>query len=204
LKQVTSSDQITQPNQIVSFNDISNTTTAENSYSDTELLVESDPVQILKPIVKKVRELVEALVVTLSRKELYEKIWEKSVAGVAKEYDIPYTQLMKQVKAANIPYPPSGYWTKLSCGKPVEKIPLNAPIDEMISLHKTITTIIFREVTPEPVASKTKLAKQKTILKKPSDVKETHAEIEPEYSQEEQEAEERRKEEEAPKKPWEW
>lgn len=61
------------------------------------------------PVVKEVCELVDALVVKMSRKELYEKIWEKSVAGVAKEYDIPYAQLMKQVKAANIPYPPSGY-----------------------------------------------------------------------------------------------
>lgn len=41
----------------------------------------------------------------------YDEIWEISVAGVAKKYDIPYAQLMKQVKEAAIPIPPSGYWT---------------------------------------------------------------------------------------------
>lgn len=91
--------------------------------------------------------MVDTLVVELSRKELYEKIWKISVAGVAKEYDIPYSQLMKQVKAANIPYPPSGYWTKLSYGKPVETIPLDSPIDEMVSLYKMIETIIYQPVS---------------------------------------------------------
>ena len=64
--------------------------------------------------IKEAHNVIETLVVKLSRQELYDKIWEVSVAGVSKEYGIPYSQLLKQVKAADIPVPPSGYWTKLS------------------------------------------------------------------------------------------
>lgn len=92
----------------------------------------------------------EILVAKLSRQELYDKIWEISVAGVSKEYGIPYAQLMKQVKAANIPVPPSGYWTKLSFGKPVEKTPLNDPRDAEVCLTKSVNASISHERIEAP------------------------------------------------------
>lgn len=105
------------------------------------------------------------MVAELSRQELYNKIWEISVAGVAKEYDIPYSQLMKQVKAANIPIPPSDYWTKISFGKPVEKTPLNEPTDTKVSLYKTVETIIPHEVKSAPSIPKANKAVQKVMTK---------------------------------------
>ena len=51
--------------------------------------------------IKEAHNVIETLVVKLSRQELYDKIWEVSVAGVSKEYGIPYSQLLKQVKAAD-------------------------------------------------------------------------------------------------------
>lgn len=90
--------------------------------------------------------MIETSVVKLSRKELYDKIWEISVAGFSKEYAIPYSQLMKQVKAANIPVPPSGYWTKLSFGKPVEKTPLSGSEDAVVSLTKSVNAIMPHEI----------------------------------------------------------
>ena len=90
--------------------------------------------------------MIETLVVKLSRQELYDKIWEISVAGVSKEYGIPYSQLLKQVKAADIPVPPSGYWTKLSFGKPVEKTLLNGSGDTVVSLTKSVNAIIPHEI----------------------------------------------------------
>lgn len=117
-------------------------------------------------IVKEVRELVETLVVKLSRQELYDKIWEISVAGIAKEFDIPYSQLMKQIKSANIPIPPSGYWTKISFGKPVEKIPLSDPTGAMVSLYRTAKMIIPREITPVHALPKTNKVTQKIVTKK--------------------------------------
>lgn len=52
--------------------------------------------------------------IAMTRKQLYEEIWEMSVAGVAKKYNLPYAHLMKQIKEAGIPIPSSGYWTKLN------------------------------------------------------------------------------------------
>lgn len=72
-----------------------------------------------------------------TRRQLYDEIWEISVAGVARKYGIPYAHLMKQVKEANIPVPPSGYWTKLSFGKPVVKLELSEPFDEVVLIFGT-------------------------------------------------------------------
>ena len=76
-------------------------------------------------------------IIAMTRKQLYDEIWEISVAGVAKKHDIPYAHLMKQIKEAGIPIPPSGYWTKLSFGKPVSRLELPESANEMISIYKT-------------------------------------------------------------------
>lgn len=78
-------------------------------------------------------------IIEMSRKQLYDEIWEISVAGVSKKYNIPYSQLLKQVKEADIPIPPSGYWTKLSFGKAVTKLELNEPIDTIIPIYKSVS-----------------------------------------------------------------
>ena len=68
----------------------------------------------------------------LSREQLYNEIWEISASGVAKKYNLPYAELLKQCKEANIPIPPSGYWIKLSYGKPVTQMHLpESPISEV-------------------------------------------------------------------------
>lgn len=72
--------------------------------------------------------------VDLTRKELYEEIWKISAAGVAKKYGIPYAKCLAQIKAAKIPIPPSGYWTKISYGKPVEQTPLQGNEDDVVTL----------------------------------------------------------------------
>lgn len=77
-------------------------------------------------------------VIKLTRKQLYDEIWEISVAGLAKKYDIPYAQLLKQIKEAGIPIPPSGYWTQLSYGKSTVKPELPDPADAIISIYKIV------------------------------------------------------------------
>ena len=95
----------------------------------------------------------QTVVVQLTRKQLYDEIWEISASGVAKKYTIPYTQFLKQVKAANIPVPPSGYWTKISFGKPMEKIALAEPFDESVTLFKEFSSsknnTVQKESLPE-------------------------------------------------------
>ncbi|MEG6512511.1 hypothetical protein V6C32_11365 [Desulforamulus ruminis] len=60
----------------------------------------------------------------LTREQLYTEIWDISVSGVAKKYNVPYAELLKLCRETDIPYPPSGYWTQLNFGKPVTKTPL--------------------------------------------------------------------------------
>ena len=57
--------------------------------------------------------------VVMSRQQLYDEIWKISVAGVAKKYNLHYAKLINSLKSYDIPYPSSGYWTKLACGKDV-------------------------------------------------------------------------------------
>ena len=62
--------------------------------------------------------------IKISRELLYKEIWEISASGVAKKYNVPYAELLRLCKEVELPIPPSGYWTKLSFGKPVSKTPL--------------------------------------------------------------------------------
>ena len=68
--------------------------------------------------------MIEGQSVKLTREQLYNEIWEISVSGVAKKYNVPYAALLKLCKEEDIPIPPSGYWAKLNFGKPVTKTPL--------------------------------------------------------------------------------
>lgn len=81
-------------------------------------------------------ETMPSLTVELTRKKLYEEIWKLSVAGVAKKYGIPYAKCLAQIKAAQIPIPPSGYWTKINFGKQVEQMPLPGDGDAIVTLQK--------------------------------------------------------------------
>ena len=56
---------------------------------------------------------------TLSRQQLYDEIWQMSVAGVARKYNLNYSKLIAACREANIPFPSSGYWTRKSLGKDV-------------------------------------------------------------------------------------
>lgn len=66
----------------------------------------------------------DKIFIKMNREVLYNEIWEISAAGTARKYNIPYCELLRLCKEKQIPIPPSGYWTKLSFGKPAEKIPL--------------------------------------------------------------------------------
>ena len=64
-------------------------------------------------IIRKEDEKVETYTATkLTRKQIYDEVWSISISGMVKKYDISYSLLYKQIKDANIPIPPKGYWTK--------------------------------------------------------------------------------------------
>ncbi|MGI5985359.1 MAG: hypothetical protein ACOX7O_05845 [Oscillospiraceae bacterium] len=99
-------------------------------------------------------KMAEEPAIEMTRKQLYDEIWEISAAGVAKKYDIPYSQFMKQIKEAAIPIPPSGYWTKLSFGKPVTKIELNEPTNAIVPIYKTVPSTQTKKIKADPKAKK--------------------------------------------------
>lgn len=61
----------------------------------------------------------EQRILKMTRKQLYDEIWKMSVSAVAKKYNLNYAKLIETCKNEKIPYPQSGYWTRLNLGKDV-------------------------------------------------------------------------------------
>ncbi|MDF2800661.1 MAG: hypothetical protein K0S61_564 [Anaerocolumna sp.] len=93
--------------------------------------------------------------IRISRELLYKEIWEISVSGVAKKYNVPYAELLRLCKEIEIPTPQSGYWTKLSFGKSVERIPLpeSSPMEVILPINvelkrskRSSTSVVTTEI----------------------------------------------------------
>lgn len=80
-------------------------------------------------------------VTKLTRKQVYDEVWSISISGMVKKYDITYSLLYKQIKDANIPIPPKGYWTKKEYGKETVVAELKGNPDEVIELYKRMPLI---------------------------------------------------------------
>ncbi|RYD59132.1 MAG: hypothetical protein EOP56_02570 [Sphingobacteriales bacterium] len=61
---------------------------------------------------------------TLSRKELYDLVWEKPFTTLSLLYAISDNGLRKTCIRMNIPYPKAGHWQKLKSGRKTAKLPL--------------------------------------------------------------------------------
>lgn len=74
--------------------------------------------------------------IVMSRKALYDHVWEKPVSHFAKENGLNYGRLLCTLKENDIPYPSSGYWTKVSLKKDVsaEIKPLSGDPDSAVAL----------------------------------------------------------------------
>lgn len=96
----------------------------------------------LTEILRREDEKVETYTATkLTRKQIYDEVWSISISGMVKKYDISYSMLYKQIKDANIPIPPKGYWTKKEYGKETVVAQLKGNPDEVIELYKHIPFI---------------------------------------------------------------
>lgn len=62
--------------------------------------------------------------VTLTREELYKKVWKKPLIQLAKEFNISDVGLRKVCLKFNIPLPKSGHWSKIKHGKKVKPLKL--------------------------------------------------------------------------------
>lgn len=102
----------------------------------------------------------EEQAINLTREQLYNEIWEISVAGVAKKYNADYNELLKLCKEVDIPIPPSGYWIKLKFGKLVEQIPLQEyPIIE-VTLPTNNKPKRIRTTAPKSVEERSPLIQE--------------------------------------------
>lgn len=61
---------------------------------------------------------------TLTRKELYRRVWSKPISAVADEFGLSGGALTKICNRLLVPYPPRGYWAKTAARKAVPKPPL--------------------------------------------------------------------------------
>lgn len=62
--------------------------------------------------------------VTLTRKELYDRVWEEPVDTLAKEYGLSNVGLGKACRRHDIPVPPRGYWARKVAGQKLRRPPL--------------------------------------------------------------------------------
>jgi hypothetical protein len=51
-------------------------------------------------------------IVTLTREQLYERVWTTPMTTLAEEYGLSDVAIAKRCKVHNIPRPPVGYWAK--------------------------------------------------------------------------------------------
>ena len=111
--------------------------------------------------VRKEEEIVESYIVTkLTRKQIYDEVWSISISGMVKKYDVSYSLLYKQIKDANIPIPPKGYWTKKEFGKETVVAELKGDPDEVVELYKHIQFISKSK-------DDTKIREEKTVINTP-------------------------------------
>jgi integrase len=62
--------------------------------------------------------------ISLTREDLYRRVWSNPVESVARELGISGRGLAKICARFEIPVPPRGYWAKLAAGKRAPEIPL--------------------------------------------------------------------------------
>jgi hypothetical protein len=60
---------------------------------------------------------------TISRRELYDLVWSKSISKISKETNIKESVIRGICQTYKIPLPINGYWSKIQFGKEVEVFP---------------------------------------------------------------------------------
>jgi len=93
--------------------------------------------------------------IKLTRKDLYDRVWETPATKLAKELGISDVAIGKICKKLVIPKPPPGYWQRLEFGHKVERTPLppagrGVPNEVWIDPHERAAPA--RPLAPEVVA----------------------------------------------------
>ena len=98
--------------------------------------------------------------VTLSRTELYEKVWTEPISKLAPRYGLSDVGLAKICKRNKIPRPPRGYWAKKQFGNAPRRTPLpNKDHDPIIEINGYPFQTRHPEIE-EPILGQVALEKQ--------------------------------------------
>src|SRR3954466_2560489 len=62
--------------------------------------------------------------VTLTRQELYDRVWTEPVEKLAKEYGLSDVGLGKACRRHDIPVPPRSYWARRAAGQKLPRPPM--------------------------------------------------------------------------------
>lgn len=84
---------------------------------------------------------------SLSRKDLYEKIWEMPATKLAELYSIDYAAILALCDSRQVPRPPPGYWSKVRHGVEIKRTPLLAE-------SSAIANSKIRRAEPRPLKKK--------------------------------------------------
>jgi len=62
------------------------------------------------------------------RWRVYEAVWSKPIAKVARRYGMPAVDLLRACKELEVPTPPRGYWARKKASEPVPRRPRLPPL----------------------------------------------------------------------------
>ena len=86
---------------------------------------------------------------TLTRQQLYDRVWSTPVHTLARELGLSDRGLGKLCTRHDIPVPPRGWWAEKAHGKRVKQAPLPpAERDYMIHFHGTSQRVTAAEQSP--------------------------------------------------------
>jgi len=107
---------------------------------------------------------------SLTRLELYEKVWSKPMVTLAKEFNLSDNGLRKICKKHNVPIPPMGHWQKIQFNKKTTKIPLpKKDKEEEIKINIQDTKLIANTNNPIKNAVAEKIRNNSSLILKVAD-----------------------------------
>ena len=83
---------------------------------------------------------------SITREELYRRVWETPMSKLAKEFGLSDVGLAKTCKRMDVPYPPRGWWARKAAGQKLVPTKLPKATDGTLE-----ATVIYPTPTPPPV-----------------------------------------------------
>ena len=75
---------------------------------------------------------------TITRKQLYDKVWSTPMTAISKEYGLSDVGMAKLCRRHDIPRPPRGYWARVEHGQKPRRAKLpNPEQDATVEIHET-------------------------------------------------------------------